>query len=296
MMDKGGLAKEIADRRAGWMIRKPSHVERRVLGVLEASTTATGEWRKLVELGSGRWVNTPAPAMADMLDMIVRSAVLAAEREKVRTLRKTTEAEYKALVGAAVPLFEHYAAQAGVDAETFDQLALQDKNTFALASANKMDGILEDLVILQAYDLVDIDSLPRPAVREGSGAQVRAEARTFEFYLATFIERTYGRPCQAFVVWLSGQLYPDAPEGDEDTLAPYRMWERDDRRVKAEATAQQDREKEAHWERVAAMPEPVEDPFFGLSEGPVSKGPSAAERKRWLRRAWRMPRFSDLED
>jgi hypothetical protein len=144
MMDDGGLAQAIADRRAGWETRT-SNVERRVLGVLEASTTAAGEWRKFAEPGSGRWAKAPAPA--HILDMIVHGAVLAAERKEVRKLRETTEAEYKPLIDAVVLVFDYYLARAGLDAETFEQLAPQNRNTFALASANTMEGILEDLAV-----------------------------------------------------------------------------------------------------------------------------------------------------
>ena len=85
----GGLAQAMADRRAGWAARGPSDAEWRVLGVLEASAAAAGEWRRLAEPGSGRWAKAPAPAQADVLDMVVRSAVLAAERLEVRRLRET---------------------------------------------------------------------------------------------------------------------------------------------------------------------------------------------------------------
>lgn len=237
-----------------------------------------GEWRKLTEPGSGRWAKAPALAAAEVLDIIIRSALLAAERKRVRTLRETTEAEYDALINASTLVFGRYLARAGLDKETFDRLAPRSTDSFNLASAYAMSDIIEDLVIMGQYDLVDIDDLPRPAVREGGGAKSRAEARTFEVYLATFVERLCGRPFHAFVLWLSGELFPDAPPGDKTTLARYRGWERGEREVEAAAKARQDREQAARWEEIAAMPEPAEDPFFGLSENSALVSGRARDR------------------
>lgn len=178
MSRDGGLPQAMADRRTGWAARVPSDVERRVLGVLEASAAATGEWRRLAEPGGGRWAKAEAMAMADVLDMVVRSAVLAAERLEVGRLRETTGAEYREVLDAAERVFEYYLEQAGLDWEAYQRLDPRDMNPPGHRLLHHASGILEDLVIVTTYAFATSTTCPASPCGRGPGRRRESSRRT----------------------------------------------------------------------------------------------------------------------
>lgn len=277
MRHDGGLAIAIAARRTGWAAEAPSDIEENVLLTLESSDDAKEAWISLSERKKGRWRLEVKPGI--VLHLVIRSAVLAAMRDEIYNLRKTTKNRYSQLTGAAGLLFEYFLERTGLSREAFWRLNPGEAVNDEILGARHLNWILDYLSFSRICDLMDVSDLPRPGKRRGP----YAEARVFEHCLCEFLERAYGRPCDRFVLAVSSVLHPKAGASDESLLAKCR--EREDARRHREL---EELQRRIDWSECSdSEPDVTHPSWYGGSDlfaiDKVSTDPKVAAHRRLIR-------------